>query len=105
MQRTLLTVAAIAIIGSLGSSATRAAELGSRPVLQGSADRTGPPTALYGCRRVRTCDAYGCAWHHECPTSCPSPYSCYPLYGAYGPFGGTPYWGAYTEAGWGYRHW
>jgi hypothetical protein len=29
---------------------------------------------------------------------CPDGYSCYPLYGAYGPYGGPAYWGAYT--GW-----
>lgn len=30
---------------------------------------------------------------------CPDGYSCYPLYGAYGPYGGRAYWSAYT-AGW-----
>lgn len=30
---------------------------------------------------------------------CPDGYSCYPLYGAYGPYGGTLFWGAYTDAG------
>lgn len=29
---------------------------------------------------------------------CPDGYSCYPLYGAYGPYGGQSYWAAYT--GW-----
>jgi hypothetical protein len=29
---------------------------------------------------------------------CPDGYSCYPLYGAYGPYGGQAYWAAYT--GW-----
>jgi hypothetical protein len=29
---------------------------------------------------------------------CPDGYSCYPLYGAYGPYGGKAYWAAYT--GW-----
>jgi hypothetical protein len=29
--------------------------------------------------------------------------TCYSLYGAYGPYGGTLYWGRYTFAGWGYR--
>jgi hypothetical protein len=27
---------------------------------------------------------------------CPDRYSCYPLYGAYGPYGGVAYWTAYT---------
>jgi len=34
------------------------------------------------------------------PTSCPDPYSCAPLYGAYGPYGGAAYWTRYTYAGW-----
>ena len=29
---------------------------------------------------------------------CPDGYSCYPLYGAYGPYGGRSYWAAYV--GW-----
>jgi hypothetical protein len=29
--------------------------------------------------------------------------TCYSLYGAYAPDGGTPYWGRYTYSGWGYR--
>jgi hypothetical protein len=43
----------------------------------------------------------------RCRTVCPyargeARYSpCYPLYGAYGPIGGTGYWGAYTYSGWG----
>lgn len=32
--------------------------------------------------------------------ACPDPYSCYPLYGAYGPYGGAAYWTRYTYAGW-----
>jgi hypothetical protein len=39
-----------------------------------------------GCRKSR--------WGSGCPDG----YSCYPLYGAYGPYGGASYWGAYT--GW-----
>jgi hypothetical protein len=27
---------------------------------------------------------------------CPDHYSCYPLYGAYGPYGGRAYWAAYS---------
>ena len=30
-------------------------------------------------------------------------YTFQPLYGAYGPYGGVGYWGAYTVSGWGYR--
>ena len=45
-----------------------------------------------------------CLTDHHCRPFCPDGYSCYPLYGAYGPYGGIAYWDAYT-AGWGYRHW
>jgi hypothetical protein len=45
-----------------------------------------------------------CGPRDQCgfPVSCPSG-TCYSLYGAYGPYGGTVYWGRYTYAGWGYR--
>jgi hypothetical protein len=38
-----------------------------------------------------------CGWRH-CRTRCPDRYSCAPLYGAYGPWGGERYWAsdAYT---------
>jgi hypothetical protein len=36
-----------------------------------------------------------CGWRH-CPTRCPDRYSCAPLYGAYGPWGGQQYWAAYS---------
>jgi hypothetical protein len=38
----------------------------------------------------------------RCRVVCPDGYSCYPLYGAYGPYGGVAYWGAYTFTGWGH---
>ena len=37
----------------------------------------------------------------RCRVRCPDVYSCHPLYGAYGPYGGGGYWGAYTYSGWG----
>jgi hypothetical protein len=45
-----------------------------------------------------------CGLYDQCgfPVSCPSG-TCYSLYGAYGPYGGTIYWGRYTYTGWGYR--
>jgi hypothetical protein len=27
---------------------------------------------------------------------CPDPYSCHPLYGGYGPWGGTAYWSSFS---------
>jgi hypothetical protein len=39
-------------------------------------------------------------YHHYAPRDCPDFYSCRPLYGAYGPYGGRAYWTAYTSGGW-----
>jgi hypothetical protein len=47
---------------------------------------------------ARKCGRYD---HCGFPVACPSG-TCYPLYGAYGPYGGTSYWGRYTYAGWGH---
>ena len=33
-------------------------------------------------------------------STCPDPFSCSSLYGAYGPYGGAAYWTRYTYAGW-----
>ncbi len=54
-----------------------------------------------GCRDVRKCGPAGCKWHRVCGSFCPDGVSCYPLYGAYGPYGGVVYWGSYTDSGWG----
>jgi hypothetical protein len=42
------------------------------------------------------CGPDGCRWHHRLTYGCPDALSCYPLYGAYGPYGGAAYWGAYS---------
>ena len=34
---------------------------------------------------------------------CPDGYSCFSLYGGYGPYGGSLYWTRYTYAGWSHR--
>jgi hypothetical protein len=79
MPRMLLTVAAIAaIIAADLSTKTRAADLQQLPAWKRSV-------------------------HFRPPYKHCTRYYCYPLYGAYGPFGGTAYWGAYTDAGWDYR--
>lgn len=54
------------------------------------------------CRGPLLCDATGCFPSAACrPRSvCPPGTPCYSLYGAYGPYGGTRFWGAYTAAGW-----
>jgi hypothetical protein len=41
-----------------------------------------------------------CGWRHPCHSTCPDRFSCAPMYGAYGPFGGVQYWRAYDAAGW-----
>lgn len=56
------------------------------------------------CRRVMQCTPSGCFWQRSCLRVCPGGYSCAPLYGAYGPYGGREYWGAYTFTGWGHRY-
>jgi hypothetical protein len=56
--------------------------------------------AYADCRPIRHCTREGCVWRHVCPPSCPDRYSCSPLYGAYGPYGGVAYWRAYTAPVW-----
>lgn len=53
------------------------------------------------CQDLWRCSRLGCKWHRVCSRPCPDGYSCYPLYGAYGPYGGVAYWGGYTDSGWG----
>jgi hypothetical protein len=50
---------------------------------------------LWRCRAGGECNLY-----RVCAPACPDGYSCAPLYGAYGPYGGKAYWGAYTDSGW-----
>ena len=49
------------------------------------------------CRDVWRCGPAGCGWKQVCWRGCYSGFSsCSPLYGAYGPWGGVHYWGAYS---------
>ena len=48
--------------------------------------------------QARKCGPFHCGF----PVSCPSG-TCYSLYGAYPPYGGTVFWSRYTYGGWGYR--
>jgi len=59
-------------------------------------------TASPNCRDLWRCGPAGCDWHRVCARPCPDGYSCSPLYGAYGPYGGVAYWASYTYGGWGY---
>jgi hypothetical protein len=52
------------------------------------------------CQDLRRCGPRGCHWYHVCTRACPDGYSCSPLYGAYGPYGGVSYWAGYTDSGW-----
>jgi hypothetical protein len=42
------------------------------------------------------CDHSGCREWRGKRARCPDRFSCYPLYGAYDPYGGPGYWGAYS---------
>jgi hypothetical protein len=44
-----------------------------------------------------------CGWY-RCPPRCPDRYSCAPLYGAYGPWGGEAYWASYSYGSYGWRY-
>ena len=105
MLRTLgvLAIGTAALLA--GPQLTGAADLGkdhNSPVVERARDSTAE-RSHDGCHRIWMCSVDGCDWRRFCPRICPSRYSCFPLYGAYGPYGGTSYWGAYTYSGWGYR--
>jgi hypothetical protein len=72
-----------------------------------AADTGGPASRRYAgpaqvCQNIWRCGPGGCNWHQVCAPVCPDGSSCTPLYGAYGPYGGEGYWGAYTDSGWRY---
>lgn len=48
------------------------------------------------CQRLQYCRGNLCQWKRVCWHGCPDRYSCAPLYGAYGPYGGRDYWAAYS---------
>jgi hypothetical protein len=96
LQGALLGAAAVAIVASAGSP-VGAADLGPNLALQ----RSEVPPRFRGCQQLRMCDAFGaCTSRQVCGPVCPDGYSCSPLYGAYGPYGGVSYWGGYTNLGW-----
>ena len=53
------------------------------------------------CRYVPICGPAGCSQQVLCRPAYSDAYLGHSLYGAYGPYGGTLYWGGYTAAGWG----
>ena len=98
MQGTLLGAVAIVVVAFAGSPA-RAADSGPNLALQ----RSEEPAPFRGCQQLRVCDAYNaCTSRQVCGPACPDGVSCFPLYGAYGPYGGASYWGGYTNLGWQY---
>lgn len=58
--------------------------------------------ANVNCQELLRCGPDGCSTYRVCARPCPDGYSCAPLYGAYGPYGGVSYWGGYTDSGWNY---
>jgi hypothetical protein len=98
-MRKLPYVLATVVIGLVISGATRTADAADA-VIPREAGMTPLPV---NCQDLWRCGPNGCAWRRVCTRPCPDGYSCAPLYGAYGPYGGVGYWGGYTDSGWGYR--
>jgi hypothetical protein len=73
------TVAAIVSIGLLFTSQGQSADLNVN-------------------KRHISRSQYGPSYRHSHRSlyGCPDRVSCFPLYGAYGPYGGTAYWGVYS---------
>jgi hypothetical protein len=98
MRKLIVTIAmAAAVVGLIGTShVARAGDMGVY-------SRETPARVAVGwhCSRRWICGPEGCSWQKLCRGGCPDRYSCRSLYGAYGPYGGTRYWGAYTSVGWG----
>jgi hypothetical protein len=77
-------------IAAVGSTAGNAADFDSRLRAK---------NAAASVHSVHTAAVAPCGW--KCRGGCPDEYSCYSLYGAFGPYGGTAYWARYTISGWG----
>lgn len=98
MSKTLsmaFAAAAVAFAGAMTTIDAKAADTGI------SAGRRIAASNRY-CQDLWRCGPNGCNWYHVCTRPCPDGYSCTPLYGAYGPYGGASYWGGYTDSGWAY---
>lgn len=99
MSRTLSIAFAAAIVGLAGVTTTISAKAADTNVSPGR--RVAGLNNMY-CQDLWRCGPAGCNWVKVCTRPCPDGYSCTPLYGAYGPYGGQGYWGAYTDSGWAY---
>jgi hypothetical protein len=82
-----LTIALGTVAFLLGGSGAYAAELGISAA---------PRAVERNCQRLQYCHGDVCQWKRVCWHGCPDRYSCAPLYGAYGPYGGRDYWAAYS---------
>ena len=92
-----IAVAVAAVFGSAAMlSEAKAADLVTK---SGGLATALPPN----CQDLLRCGPNGCNTYRVCTRPCPDGYSCTPLYGAYGPYGGEAYWGAYTDSGWDYQ--
>jgi hypothetical protein len=91
MRGMMLTLLAVLSLAAFGSG------------IAGALADEGPARSHKGVRHV--CRGPQCGPYLPCGVRCrrvcPDRYSCFPLYGAYGPYGGTAYRGAYTLSGWG----
>jgi len=98
MSKTLSMAVAAALVAFAGVITTLSAKAADI-----STDRHVAASNRY-CLQFWRCGPSGCNWHPVCTRPCPDgTYTCSPLYGAYGPYGGVSFWGAYTDAGWAYR--
>ena len=91
MKPLAIVLGTVALLGcSLGGSGVIAAELGTSPAPR-VVQRVGG-----NCQRLQYCHGDVCQWKRVCWHGCPDRYSCAPLFGAYGPYGGRDYWAAYS---------
>jgi hypothetical protein len=99
MRKVVVRVCISAAVIAGGLAPTYGAEVYSGP--------TGPsvvgPVGGKDCQSVRVCSPYSCGYRQVCHPNYSDAYLGHSLYGAYGPYGGSNYWGAYTGAGWGIR--
>ena len=90
MRKIALTVATVSALVSTGSLMPEA-----------TADEA--PVVHHSNKMRHICRGPNCGPYAPCGVRCrivcPDRYYCYPLYGAYGPYGGTAFWGAYTYTG------
>ncbi|MGY4320262.1 hypothetical protein ACVWW1_009589 [Bradyrhizobium sp. JR3.5] len=95
MRPLAIVLGTVALFGgslgcSLGGSGVFAGELGTSPAPR-VVQRVGR-----NCQRLQYCHGDVCQWKRVCWHGCPDRYSCAPLYGAYGPYGGRDYWATYS---------